>query len=339
MIDFNDIQGLVDFCRGLMSLHDPENLDLSGYRSVNLDDEAEVSSVEHLREMMEKDLRGEYLGRIFHHNKDHSGLHKFKTTNAFFDGDRLIAVLDRAAEGAYNIEFFEYYDDFSVSVMSTVLTKVFATVFTFYLPSGDKTGEMVTVYDPKDAGVVRLEKYELEYIEGKTSVKSAETFIYKQRAKGYELDKKFNMSVSPETQKKTKPVFDNQKKLCKKLEKEIKQDMTLDQAIDAFFKVVSSAKPNDEEMLLFEVGCYPFEGSENSCLFCLVRQTPSPDDEFYQMHMIVVFEAGKEEKKLNESVWHEEVDDDLREYVLASKAYKILKNKQIKKIAVWVDET
>ena len=102
---------------------------------------------------------------------------------------------------------------------------------------------------------------------------------------------------------------------------------------------MSEAKPNDEEMLLYEVGCYAFDGSEESCQFCLVRQTPTRDDEFYQMHMVVSYEAGEEERKLDECEWHEEGDDDLREYVLGSRAYEVLKDKPILKIQVWVDET
>ena len=47
----------------------------------------------------------------------------------------------------------------------------------------------------------------------------------------------------------------------------------------------------------------------------------------------------EEERKLDECEWHEEGDDDLREYVLGSRAYEVLKDKPILKIQVWVDET
>ena len=55
--------------------------------------------------------------------------------------------------------------------------------------------------------------------------------------------------------------------------------------------------------------------------------------------MEVVYEAGEEERQLSECEWHEEGDDDLREYVLGSRAYEVLKDKPIRKIQVWVDET
>ena len=133
-------------------------------------------------------------------------------------------------------------------------------------------------------------------------------------------------------------VFDDQKKLCKKLEKKIKQDMSLDQAIQAFFDVVAEAKPNDEEMLLYEVGSYAVSDKE-TCVFSLVRQTPSPDDEFYQLILELHYDICNEVRSLSECEWHEKGDDDLQDYVKKSEAYNVLKDKTIKKIRVWVDET
>lgn len=132
---------------------------------------------------------------------------------------------------------------------------------------------------------------------------------------------------------------DDQQELCKKLEQKISQDMTLDQAIQVFFDVVSEAEPNDEEMLLFEVGCFRFYGDTEDCLFSLTRQTPSPDDEFYQMHLEVVYDVTDDVRALSECEWYEEGDDDLQEYVFKSEAYNVLKDKKIKEIKVWVDET
>lgn len=139
--------------------------------------------------------------------------------------------------------------------------------------------------------------------------------------------------------KETDHVIDNQKKLCKKLEKKIKQDMSLDQAIETFFNVVSEARPNKEEMLLYEVGCYPFDKDSPACYFCLVRQTPSPDGEFYQMHLELQYDVCDEVSSLSECEWHEPGDEDLFEHVKKSEAYKVLKDKKIRKISVWVDET
>lgn len=148
-----------------------------------------------------------------------------------------------------------------------------------------------------------------------------------------------NVARINNSEKKTKVKTDNQKSLCKKLEKKINQDMSLDEAIQAFFDVVTETKPNDEEMLLYEVGCYSVDSDSKACMFCLVRQTPSPDGEFYQMHLELQYDICDEVRSLNECEWHEKGDDDLQEYVKKSEAYKVLKDKQIKRISVWVDET
>ena len=341
MIDFNDVQGLMDFYRDFMSSHDVENIDFSGYKKICLSDEAEVASDDRLKELMVKDSHGECLGRYFHQIKvdDTADKYKYKDVFAVFDGDRLLAILKQSLPQTFVLELFEYYDGYYVGAKCAVLTKLFSADLTFYVTSGDKVTEMVTFYDLDLIKKARVDRTELEYMDGKASVKSSVASVYKKSPKGYVLDKQWDQLHPPESSRKTKRVFDSQKKLCKMLEKETKQVTTLDQAIDAFFKVVSEAKPNDEEMLLYEVGCYSFDGSEESCLFSLVRQTPTRDDEFYQMHMEAVYEAGEEERQLSECEWHEEGDDDLREYVLGSKSYEVLKDKQIQKIQVWVDET
>ena len=339
MIDFDNIQGLIDYYRDFMSSHDVENMDFSGYKKINLFNKAELASNDRLRDLIEMDSHGEYLGRFFHEIKRDKPDDKYIDIDYFavFDGDRLLAILMQPrSTDSFVMELFEYHEDYYIGVKCVVTTKLFSSELTFYLSSGDKVTEMITVYDLDD--IARIDRTKLEYVEGMASVKSSMASLYKKRAKGYELNKQWDLLNPPKPQRKTKRIFDNQKKLCKMLEKEAKQTETLDQAIDAFFKVVSSAKPNDEEMLLYEVGCYSFDGPEE-CQFSLVRQTPTRDDEFYQMHMEVTYEAGKEERQLSECEWHEEGDDDLREYVLQSKAYNVLKNKQFLKIRVWVDET
>ena len=132
---------------------------------------------------------------------------------------------------------------------------------------------------------------------------------------------------------------DNQKKLTKKLEKKIKTVSSLEQAVKEFFALVAEASPNEEEILLYEVGCYQADDNSKACTFCLVRQTPSEDGEYYQMHLELQYEADDDIKALNECEWHEKGDSDLYEYVAKSKAYQMLKDRTYSKINVWVDET
>ena len=209
---------------------------------------------------------------------------------------------------------------------------------------------IVTVYDiwkemnPKDN--MRIYTDSEEYLYSDEAVPTIEKIISKHEDYNCidRIDKvissnEYDVARINNSEKKTKVKTDNQKSLCKKLEKKIDQDMSLDEAIQAFFDVVAEAKPNDEEMLLYEVGCYSVDSDSKACMFCLVRQTPSPDGEFYQMHLELQYDICDEVRSLNECEWHEKGDDDLQEYVNKSEAYKVLKDKQIKRISVWVDET
>ena len=273
MIDFDNIQALIDYYRDFMSSHDVENMDFSGYKKINLFNKADLASDDHLRDLMEMDSHGEYLGRFFHEIKNDKSDEKFIDYYAILDGDRLVAILmQTGVTNDFVMELFEYHEDYYIGVKCVVTTKLFASGLTFYMSSGDKVTEMITVHDLEIINMVRVDRTKLEYVEGKASVKSSVAGLYKKSAKGYELEKQWDLLNPPKSQKKTKRVIDNQKKLCKMLEKEVKQVTTLDQAIDAFFKVVSMAKPNDEEMLLYEVGCYSFDGPDKNCEFLTLSQ-------------------------------------------------------------------
>lgn len=346
MIDFNDVSGLLNFYKDFVSSHDLESVDYSGYKQIHIGDEDDMASSKHLLELMAKDRYGEYLGRYYAQLKREKSLEKYNSVYAVFDGDdRLSAIQNWHSKMNYCSEIFEYYDDYYVGLKYVLVklspdSKLINTAdLTFYISDGNRTSQMITVYDLSAIRKMRVDKTVLQYDNETASVKSSTASFYKQKANKYELEKQVDLlSPPPETSTK-KPVYDNQKKLCRKLEKSVRQDMTLEQAVDAFFTVVAEAKPNDEEMLLYEVGCYPYGSTSKRCFFSLVRQTPARDGEYYQMHLQVIFEAGDDVEKLHECEWHEEGDDDLREVVLKSEAYGVLKGKDIAGIEVWADET
>lgn len=150
---------------------------------------------------------------------------------------------------------------------------------------------------------------------------------------------KIDLDLHKNSETDTKQKTDNQKKLCGKLKLKINTINSLDQAIKAFFEVVSDAAPNDEEMLLYEVGCYPAVDNSQACLFCLVRQTPSEDGEYYQMHLELQYEVNPKTNFLKECIWHEKGNGNLLDQIYESDAFRILKEEPIVKINVWVDET
>ena len=125
-----------------------------------------------------------------------------------------------------------------------------------------------------------------EYIYSDETVPSIEKIILEYR--DYNICDRVDKVISSEeinpvrdndSENYTEAKIDNQKKLAGKLKRKINNISSLDQAVKAFFEAVSEASPNDEEMLLYEVGCYPVDENSNACMFCLTRQTPSEDGE------------------------------------------------------------
>lgn len=132
---------------------------------------------------------------------------------------------------------------------------------------------------------------------------------------------------------------DDQKALAKKLKSKISKKTSIKQAIEVFISVISEAEPNDEALLLYEVGCCSVDINTKVCRFCLVRQTPSEDGEYYQLYLELQYEMCDELSVLDESHWHDDGDGDLKEYILKSEAYMLLKDKKIMKIKIGVDKT
>ena len=350
MIDFNNAESIASAAKEFVSSHDLLTLDFNGYRKCHIGDEDDIENFPVLKELISKDKYGEYLGSFYNQLKNENSLDKEHSVYAYFDDDsRVMAIAQNPSAPSYALEFFEYFENYYVGLMFVAIGWASLGLsndkpdfligrVTYYVCDGGKVTRMITAHDLSLIKKFRIDTTELSYKDGETVINSSTARIYKTLKKGFVLDKECDKLNPPaDSSSSSKRRIDNQKKLCKKLEKKIDQDMSLDEAMQAFLDVVAEAKPNDEAMLSYEVGCYSFDGPEN-CYFCLVRQTPSPDDEFYQMHLELQYDICDEVRSLNEGEWCEK-GDDLQEYVKNSEAYNALKDKPIKKISVWTDET
>ena len=347
MIDFNKAESIDRAAKEFVSSHDLLKVDFSGYRKCHIGDEDDIEKFPVLKEMIRKDKCGEYLGSYYNQLKNEKNLGKEHSVYAFFDDDsRVMAVASYQSAKSYAAEFFEYFENYYVGLMFVSIgwsndnSNFLIGRVTYYIYDEGKVTRMITAHDLSSIKKSRIDNTELAYKDGETVIVSSTARIYKMLKSGFELDKQWDKLNPPaDSSSGYKRRIDNQKKLCKKLEKKIDRDMSLDEAIQAFFDVVTEAKPNDEEMLLYEVGCYSFDENPKNCMFSLVRQTPSPDDEFYQLHLELQYDICDEVRSLSECEWYEKGDDDLQEYVKNSEAYNVLKDKPIKEIRVWVDET
>lgn len=91
-------------------------------------------------------------------------------------------------------------------------------------------------------------------------------------------------------------------------------------------------------MLLFETGTFNFGGNPKF-YFSLVRQFPNDDEEFFQVHLDVIFKADILPEATSEAIWDIEMQGDFFEFVRSSEICHALKNAEISEIDVYVDET
>lgn len=333
---------------------------LDSYSKHNYFDKEPLSSDKFLCEKFERDSCGEELGESFRSSYDTSGLLGAKNTYDFYyDENGQLRVhknyrIESDPSRSYCAEDFHYRDNLRYGrSVRALLGTVYNTGFSYYHYLQGHVADYIVVRGPfggygRTEDTLKLEMArhikvthvvfdKADY--SKIISKRLYEFRYVASSGIYRLKGDFDL-LNPPPQKDIKErVIDTQKKLCNTLEKAIKVDMSLNELVDCFFDVIKKAKPNEEEMLLFEVGCFTLDKDNRSCMFSLLRQTPTRHDEFYQMHLDIEFEASDDVKDLSESEWHEQGDPDLREYVLKSEAFAVLKEKKIKSVKVWVDET
>ena len=96
-------------------------------------------------------------------------------------------------------------------------------------------------------------------------------------------------------------------------------------------------EPIDNDMILFESGTFSFTGKE-FFYFSLVRQFPN-EEEYYQIHVDVLFETNDENKALSESVWNEDIEENIFEYIRKSESFNYAISDTYKKVDIYMDET
>ena len=129
--------------------------------------------------------------------------------------------------------------------------------------------------------------------------------------------------------------------LEEKLKAAITEDMTLDEMLDAFKEVCQipvEVEDEDDDILLFETGTYDFTG-ENLFYFSVTRQFPDGSDEYYQLHLDVMYQVTPENKKLSSCSWSDEIHGDFFDYIKGTKDYSVIKNQAVLKINIYMDQT
>lgn len=127
--------------------------------------------------------------------------------------------------------------------------------------------------------------------------------------------------------------------LVEYLKNKITSETSLRDIVDAFEAMCQISL--DEDWLLFETGTYTFTG-EPQFYFSLVRQFPHEDeenDEYYQLHVNVLFPPTHDNKKYNEATWNMDIEGSIFEYVRESEVFNDVKNDKYTSIEIYLDET
>ncbi len=125
------------------------------------------------------------------------------------------------------------------------------------------------------------------------------------------------------------------------LRSSISDHMTLDEIISKFEKMCDidlELEDPQDDVRLFETGAYDIDGNE-LFYFSLVRQFPNEEEEFCQFHLDVLYSLDDANRDLSESAWSFDIDTDFFAYVRNSKAYMAVKDQEIIRIDIYMDET
>lgn len=124
--------------------------------------------------------------------------------------------------------------------------------------------------------------------------------------------------------------------MVKALQERITDKMPIKDIVDIFEQ--ESQPMNDEDMILFETGTFNFTGEE-LFYFSLVKQFPGSDDEYYQVHIDILYEPDSKNKKFHSAIWNDDIDENIFDYIRNSKAFAYAKNNDYVKLEIHMTET
>ncbi len=124
--------------------------------------------------------------------------------------------------------------------------------------------------------------------------------------------------------------------LIKFLKDEITDKMSLENIVNVFDQMCNI--PIEKDMILFETGTFSFTG-EPLFQISLVRQFPNNDDEFYQIHVDVLYKPTSENNVFSEATWNEDLSENIFDYIRKSQVFSYAKNKEYIKTEIYLDET
>ena len=124
--------------------------------------------------------------------------------------------------------------------------------------------------------------------------------------------------------------------LIKFLKDNITGKMPLEEIVDVFEQMCSL--PLESDMILFETGTFTSWASEPMFEISLVRQLPN-DDEFYQIHVDILYKPTNENKMFSEATWDEDLSENIFDYIRKSEVFAYAKDQEYIRVEIYLDET
>ena len=94
-----------------------------------------------------------------------------------------------------------------------------------------------------------------------------------------------------------------------------------------------------EDMVLFETGTFTDFSKEPFFQISLVRQFSNDDEEFYQIHVDILYEPTAENKIFSETTWDEDLDENIFDYIRKSASFAYARNHEYIEVKIYMDET
>lgn len=124
--------------------------------------------------------------------------------------------------------------------------------------------------------------------------------------------------------------------LVKYLQSRISDGSSLEDIVNAFEDMCNI--PIKEDMILFETGTYSFT-REPMFEFSLVRQFPNDEDEYYQLHINVLYIPTKENMIFEQTTWNEDIEENIFDYIRKTPVFAYCKENVFSGVEIYLDET
>ena len=121
------------------------------------------------------------------------------------------------------------------------------------------------------------------------------------------------------------------------LRERISDKMSLEDMVAIFEDLCR--EPIDDEMILFEVGTFTSIADKPLFQLSLIRQVPDEDEEYYQVHLDILYEASRENQIFHESTWDEDLEENIFDYIRASEVFAYAKEKEYQAVKIYLEET